>query len=198
MEKNNMEKLFFIGLLLIFTSTSFSQTSNFTIEANYPMLIDNNFYGREFNGILDLGAKYRAVEFKNLRLGAAINTGLLINNSNVNQDFSDFRITSYLLQPKLFTEINIPTLSTLHPFVGVGYSFLISDVSGTNSGLDVSNASDTKNGINVNLGIYYDLTDNIFVQVQYDFVKFRMDEKMPNDGFITNLNILKIGLGLHL
>jgi hypothetical protein len=192
-----MRKFFFIGLILIFTSKSFSQTSNFTIEANYPMLIDNNFYGREYNGILDLGAKYRAVEFKNLKLGAAINTGLLIDNSNSNQDLSDFRVASYLLQPKIFTELNIPTLSKLHPFVGLGYSFLISDVSGTISGLDVSDTS-TRNGINVNFGIYYDLNNNIFLQIQYDFVKFRMDEKMPNDSFITNMNILKIGLGLRL
>ena len=190
-----MKQNIFLVLFIIWTSTSFSQSSDFTIEANYPILIDDNYYGKEFNGIVDIGAKYRFSKLKDLKVGAAINCGLLINSSNLNQDFSDFKITSYLIQPKIFTELD---LANLHPFIGFGYSFLISNVSGTNSGIDVSNASNTKNGFSVNLGTYHYLTEKIFVQVQYDFVKFRTNEEVPDDNFITYMNILKIGLGLRL
>lgn len=190
-----MKQKIFLVLLIIFTSNSLAQSSNFVIEANYPVVTDDNFYGRDFNGIIDLGVKYGFAEINAIKIGAAFNSGLLINNSNLNQEFSDFKITSYLLQPKIFAAIN---LSQIHPFVGFGYSFLFSDVSGTNSGIDASNASDVKDGINLNIGTHYFLTDDIFVQVQYDFVKFRQDEGVPNDKFMSNMNILKVGLGLQL
>lgn len=190
-----MKQHIFLVVLIIFTSKSFSQSSNLTIEANYPVFIDDNFHGRDVNGIIDIGAKYRFTEIKTVKIGAAINSGLFINNSNLNRDFVDFKITSYLLQPKIFAELNS---FKIRPYLGFGYSFLILDVSGTSHEIDVSESSVVKDGINANFGAYYYLTDKIFIQVQYDFFKLKQDKGVPNNKYMTNMNILKLGLGLRL
>lgn len=192
-----MKQQFILVLLVIFTSKSFSQDSDFSIEASYPLLIDDNYHGRDFNGIVDIGAKYRFAEIKGIRIGAAVNGGLLTNSSNQDQDLSDFKVTSYLLQPKIFAELDISELPNFHPFAGVGYSFIFSEISGTITDIDAS-TSNTRSGFNINLGAYYDLTNKIFFQGQYDFIRFSDHEEMSADPFISDVNISKVGLGLWI
>ena len=61
-----------------------------------------------------------------------------------------------------------------------------------------SSSSQTESGINLNLGVVYDITDRLFAQVQYDFVKIGVDNEVPDIKYNTNISILKIGLGYRL
>ncbi len=193
-----MNKKLLLALLLTLTIKAFSQDSKFSIEANYPLPIDDNFIGKNYTGIIDIGVKYRFFDLNIINIGASFNGGVLLNNSNQNNGLQDFKVTSYSIQPKVFVELDMESIPKFHPFVGLGYTLMIFDPSGTNNGFDVSGESDTQSGINANLGIAYDITEKLFAQIQYDFVKLGVENEVPDIKFNRNVNILKIGLGFRL
>ncbi len=121
-----------------------------------------------------------------------------MNNSNQNNGFRDFKVTSYVIQPRIFGNLDLESIDKFHPTVGLGYTIMVFDASGINNGFDVSDASDTLSGFNFNFGLTYDITEKLFVQAQYDFVKLRVDNDVPDLKFNTNVTILKIGLGYRL
>ena len=192
-----MKQKLLLTLLLIFTIKTFSQDSKFSIEANYPITIDNNFLGEDSYGIIDLGLKYRFAEFNPVQIGISLNGGVLIDNSNQNNSPQDFLVTTYIIQPKIFAELNLESIEKLHPFLGLGYTFMNFQLSGSNNGMDVSGESDNLSGFGLNLGVAYDISNKVFVQVQYDFTKLNVDD-VPDIKFNTNVNLLKIGIGLKI
>lgn len=193
-----MKQKLILALLLIASIQSFSQDSKLSFEMHYPKPIDQNFIGKNYDGIIDIGAKYRFSKTTNLNIGASINGGILVNTTNDNNGNQDFKVTSYLIQPKLYADLKIESMSKLHPFAGVGYTFMVFDASGTNNGFDVSGSSTTESGINVNFGVAYDITDKIFIDIQYDYVKLKVDNEIPNTTFNTNVNLLKVGVGFRI
>ena len=122
-----MKQYLLFGFLLIFTFSTFSQNSKFSIEANYPITIDNNFLGDDSYGIVDLGLKYRFAELNPIKIGVSLNGGVLIDNSNQNNSPQDFLVTTYIIQPKVFAELNVESVEKLHPFLGLGYKQLINE-----------------------------------------------------------------------
>ena len=90
-------------------------------------------------------------------------------------------------------------MEKFHPSAGLGYSFIIFNVSGPDP-LDFSNetANDTQNGVNLNVSAGYDLTAKIFIQLQYDFIKLGTANDIPHNPFNTNVNLVKIGLGFRI
>ncbi|SEP76883.1 Outer membrane protein beta-barrel domain-containing protein [Hyunsoonleella jejuensis] len=192
-----MKQNLLFGFLLIFTFSSFSQNSKFSIEANYPITIDNNFLGDDSYGIIDLGLKYRFTELNPIKIGVSLNGGVLIDNSNQNNSPQDFLVTIYIIQPKVFAELNVESVEKLHPFLGLGYTFMNFQLSGSNNGMNVSGESDNLSGFGFNFGVAYDISNKIFVQVQYDFTKLNADD-VPDIKFNTNVNLLKIGIGLKI
>ena len=191
------QKLLFT-LLLIFTIKSFSQDSKFSLELNYPIPIDKNFIGKNYSGIIDFGADYRFAKLNPINIGFSINGGVLINNSNQNNGFQNFKVTSYVINPRIFGELDFKPIEKIHPIIGLGYTIIIFKASGTNNGFDVSDGSDTLSGVNVNLGLAYDIIEKLFVKIQYDFIKLGADNNVTDTTFNTNVNILKIGFGYRL
>lgn len=194
----NKLRLVIVVMLLISSIKSFSQDSKFSIELNYPILIDDNFIGENYNGIIDVGIGYDITNLNSINLGISVNGGVLVNNSNQNNGLQDFKITSYVVQPRVFGELNLESLDKFHPSVGLGYTVMAFSASGTNNGFDVSDQSDTQSGFNFNFGIAYDINDRLVAKAQYDFVKLGVDSNVPDIKFNTNVNILKIGLGYKL
>lgn len=184
--------------MLIISIHSYSQDSKFSLELNYPAPMGENFVGENYTGIIDLGADYRIANLNPIHIGVSINGGVLLNNSNQNNGLQDFKVTTYAIQPRIFGELNLESIAKIHPAIGLGYTIMIFDASGTNNGFDVSDSSDTKTGININFGLAYDISEKLFVQAQYDVIKLKEDNEVPNTKFNTNVNILKIGLGYRL
>ncbi|WP_396149831.1 outer membrane beta-barrel protein [Flavobacterium sp.] len=188
-------------LLLFFTITLLSQDSKFSVEANFPIPIGDNFLGKNYNGIFDVGAKYKFLNHKTIDIGASVNFGYFQNTksgaTNVNQLF-DVKI--FPIQPRIFMEFNIPSLEKFHPHVGIGYSILIYDAKwkeNTNADLP-ADIDDNENGLNFNIGLSYDLTRKLFIQAQYDFIKVGVEDGIPDKSYNTNINILKIGIGYRI
>lgn len=188
-------------LLILFTIKSFSQNSKFSIDANYPIAIGDNFLGQNYNGLVDFGAKYKFSENKIVDIGASINFGFFQNTKSgataLNQLF-DVKI--FPIQPRIFTEFNIPNLEKFHPQIGVGYSIIIYDAvwrENTNADLP-ADIDDNQNGFNFNIGLSYDLTNKLFLQAQYDFIKIGVEDGIPDKSYNTNINILKFGIGYRI
>ena len=185
-------------MILIFSINSFSQNSKFSIEANYPLPIDANFIGKNYDGIIDFGAKYRFAEFKNVTIGAGLNGGVLVFKLNSFGSNIKTKTTDYIIQPKVFAELKLDAVPKLHPFVALGYTTMLFVAKGTNSGVDVTGANETMSGFNTNFGMTIDINKKVFMGLQYDFVKLKIDSQVPQTTFNTNVNLLKIGLGLRL
>lgn len=184
-------------LLMFFTIKSFSQDSKFSIDANYPIAIGNNFLGQNYNGLVDLGAKYKFSDNKIVDIGASINFGFFQNTKSgataLNQLFD---VKVFPIQARIFAEFNIQNLKKLHPQIGLGYSIIIYDAvwrENTNADID-----DNENGFNYNIGLSYDLTNKLFLQAQYDFIKIGVEDGIPDKSYNTNINILKFGIGYRI
>lgn len=187
-----MQKLF-LGILLIFAIKSFSQDSKYSLELNFPIPVDENFIGKNYSGIIDFGAKARFTKLKTVNVGASLNVGMLVNNWTQN-----VKVRSYVIQPRVFGELFIKSISNLRPSIGLGYAIMAFNALGSNNGIDVSRLNETQSGLDFNLGLSYDITEMLFAQAQFDFIKLGVKNEIPGIKFNRNINILKIGLGYRL
>lgn len=185
-----------VVFLLFLSCASFSQNSKINLEVNYPIPIDDNFIGRNFNGFIDLGIKYRFAYKNPINLGVSINAGLLKNNKE--DRVQSFDVNTIIIQPKLFAEFNIESMPKFHPTVGFGYSFISAKARNFDSFNTQISTSENENGFNLNLGLALDISEKVFVQFQYDFIKINIEKGVPKNKYNSNVNILKIGLGYRI
>ncbi len=179
------QKIFLTLMSIIIAIATYSQDSKISLELNYPIPIDKNFIGENFNGIVDLGIKFRFVDLAPINIGASFNGGILTRKT----DFQGSNVSNYIFQPRVFGEINLESIEKIHPHLGLGYTIMVFDFAG---------GSDSQNGFNLNFGLIYDFTEKFFAQLQYDFVKLGVEDNVPNTKFNTNVNLLKIGIGYRL
>ncbi|WP_419213322.1 outer membrane protein [Maribacter sp. X9] len=207
-----MKRLLLISALTLSTYFLHSQDQKWSLEANYPLnLVDGSASGiNNLNGILDLGLKYRFIELGPVNLGMGLNTSFLKKNNNFtfgtpdsNDLGYDYKAKTYLLQPKLFMEMPIPGLTKLKPQLGIGYSVVFDDTYFKDGETVVFDNSETDGALNLNLGLSYDISSRIFIQIQYDYLNIaRKGESVFNEqsytyDFKENANILKAGVGFR-
>ena len=193
-----MKHLSFILLLLAGLQLS-AQNPKFALEASYPVPFDDNFLGRNFNGILDLGMNYRFVSKPLVDVGIALN-GSIYRSPDSNDATQPFDVTIILIQPMVFGELNIVSTPKFHPSIGIGYSFLNSEATNINPfvpGNVGNNRSENENGFSFNLGVAYDISSKLFAHAQYDFTKLNINGDVPDVTFNSNINIFKLGLGFR-
>ncbi|GAA3631954.1 outer membrane beta-barrel protein [Flavivirga jejuensis] len=196
-----MKQKLLLTFLLIFTIKSFSQDSRFSIEANFPIPIGDNFLGENYKGTVDFGAKYRFLQNDILNLGISINFGFVQNTKSGATDLNQlFDVKIFPIQPRIFAEFNIPNLESLHPQIGLGYSILIynAKADGINTSNLPADVDDNESGFNFNVGLSYDLSNKFFLQVQYDFMKIGVENGVPDISYNTNINIIKFGIGYRI
>lgn len=197
-----MIRNFLILLICALSINAFSQNSNFSIEANYPFPMGENFIGKNYDGFADVGIEYQFKNYQTVILGASFNTSLLNYNFKIQDEFADlydYKVKAYVIQPRIKAGLDIPSIEKFHPSMGLGYSIIFFNISGPDP-LDFSNESetDTQSGININLAGAYDLSEKIFFKFQYDFVKLGNDNDIPDTPYNSNIHLLKVGLGLRL
>ena len=192
-----------IASLLIMTQFSFSQASKISVEANFPFSLGSNYFGEDYGGIIDLGAKYRFIQLSRINLGISVNGSYFKKKAeryipSYPGDFQDpyeaAEINNFTILPRVFAEMNIESLPNLRPFIGAGYSFLIFNAA-SNSGQATS--SNTLTGINGNLGVSYMLTTKLFAQVQYDYINL-FDANTEGQPRANNISMIKLGMGVML
>ena len=188
-------------ILLLFVSLtlhSFAQEKLFSFEASYPLPFGDTFVNDNYSGIIDAGLKYRFYSFETFNIGAAFNGGYLRNTKD--DTVMDADVKLFTLQPKFFVELDAEDLQKFHPSIGVGYTFLnfkVTDmVNPDNPGS--TTFTETESGFNINVGLLYDLTNKLFVQVQYDLIKLKTEDGVPDIPYNKNIHLLKFGLWLYL
>lgn len=199
-----MKKLYFLTILLFFLSvTLFAQDYKWSVEANYPLSIGDEL-GNDAPGIVDLGIKYRFLDFNIVKIGAGVNVGVLKGNIksydgfNGEPDSFDFDETNWVIQPKVFAEFTIPGINKLHPNIGIGYTVISSKTKGLFSGQNIE-SSGSDGGINLNLGLSYDISKRFFLQAQYDYVRNKGSFDYEDINIVNkqNLGFLKFGAGFR-
>lgn len=198
-----MKQKLLLVLLLIFSIKTISQNSKFSAELNYISPFDHNFIADNYNGVIDLGIKYRFINSKIINVGVSLNGGILKTNSELNSTYRDFKITSYVIQPKIFSEFNI---FKFHPFIGIGYTSMVFNSSSDESIVLFGNGgyndryrlNDTRSGIDLNTGIKFDLYKRLFLTIQYDYIILSVDDNQVNSKYNTNVNLIKFGFGFNI
>ncbi|WP_422082628.1 outer membrane protein [Ulvibacterium sp.] len=193
-----MTKKLLLGLLLLLSLQAISQDKNWGVEANYPILLGDD-YLQDYNGLLDLGLNYRFISLGVFDIGVGINGGIF---RNVNGRNSNIKIVgeAFYLQPRVFTELK---LMRFRPSLGVGYSIWNSGVEVEENGEIISDNSDSNGGLNLNLGISYDITKRFFVKAQYDFTRLNIRDTFEQGGeafdveINENVDIIKLGVGFR-
>lgn len=190
-----MPRKIILLVLCLISFESYAQNSKFNIELSYPLPIDDNFLGSNYNGITDLGLRFRFLELDAISIGGSLNIGYFKNSKS--DRVQPFDVNLFTIQPRVFAELNLSTIPKFHPSVGLGYSILNYRIANNQPVLNqnVSNENMNESGFNINAGVAYDISDKIIIIVQYDFVKITLDDNVPDITENTNINIFKIGLG---
>lgn len=75
-----------------------------------------------------------------------------------------------MVQPKIVAELPIPGASKLRPQVAIGYTIVVDDTYFKNDGNVEFDATEAVGALNLNLGLSYDISSRLFVQIQYDYL----------------------------
>ncbi len=178
-----MIRLFILWFLFIINTKAISQNSKLNIEFNIPKAIGNNFLGKNYVGIANIGIRYNLLNSKKLTYSISSNFDFLLFNS-----ISLVKGLSF--KPRINAELN---LKKNIPYAGIGYSYFMF-FSKSNNYIDSDNTTD---GINFNIGCKVPIDSKFYVNSTYDFIKFRT-ENVTNNPFNRNIHILGIGFGLNI
>lgn len=194
-----IKKLLF-GFLFFSTTLIFAQDQKWNVEANYTIVPGDGLFGED--DFIDVGVKYRFVDFGLLNTGFGVNGGFSSENIE-NTGFDSRRDNTYIIQPRVFSELTIPGLEKLRPSLGLGYSFLNTVSSFTTvNGFDDSDNSWVE-GFNINFGLSYDISKRFFIQAQYDFIDLTLDNGIPNNVQLLpaqingDINNIRLGVGFR-
>lgn len=191
-----MRKIIIFLLFSLPLSHCFSQDKKWSLEVNYPIPVDNNFVGHNFLGIFDIGAKYRILDTELLNFGAGLNAGIMKFQNK--EEFEHYLLFNYYFQPKIFAELDIEHLPEFRPFAYAGYSLMIFRADGTNYTNDLYYTSETLRGYSFGLGLVYDIAQNLFIQLQYDFTRLTGENINSASPYRLRVSLLKAGVGIRL
>ncbi|MFX0555945.1 outer membrane beta-barrel protein [Maribacter sp. CXY002] len=178
-----------------------AQDRNWSVELNYPFSVDNGYFSNN-DGAFDIGIKYRFLNTSLVHIGLDLNGGLVYDKAGRNNE-DTYKSKTYIFQPKVFAEFDLPMVTKLHPMIGLGYTIVSNDISGTISGTDLSDRSGADGGFNFDVGLSYDISKKFFVQIKYDLILLQVkdevifDQERINIDFRENINRLKIGVGFR-
>jgi hypothetical protein len=195
-----MKKIFLILITIIFVQISQAQLKRFSLDFSYPYALDKDFLSENYNGLVDVGLKYRIIKAPIINLGIAFNGSLFKANEVKTFNQENVNLNAYFVQPKLFFEFNLKQLTRLRPYFAVGYSYNIKEdiflQPSSNTGETNVVFTIKEDGIVLNTGISLDLTSWLYIHAQYDFLRLK---NINNPELETqNSNIIKAGIGFRI
>ena len=205
-----MKKVILASFLVFTSLIMHAQDQKWSVEANYPLNISDNLRFGELNGVVDFGIKYRFVQLGAVNIGAGLNAAFLKNHdewtygSQEDVDVvNDYKVKKLLIQTKVFAELAIPGLAKLKPQIALGYTIVKDDYyykSGSNTEVDDNS---TDGGLNLNLGLSYDISKRFFLQIQYDYININKKGDTVINGetfrydYDDNGSLIKAGVGFR-
>lgn len=169
-----------------------AQDEKLSVTVAYPLPLGDNFLS-EYSGVADLGVQYRFLEEGTVTVGLSANAGYFSWNRTLSQ--LTIKDQLFLVQPRVFGELNAQAISGFRPFLGLGYSILVSKTKFDSD--QTSDTSDSTGALNVNFGAAYDFTDKLFGFVSYDYLNVSRDNPNLQPSYFIRGNVLKLGVGLR-
>jgi len=188
-----MKKILFF---LIFCFGVQAQNTSWSLELNYPLLVDQNFVGANFNGLLEVGAKYQFWENVSLKTGVSLHSALYSDKQGVQDPITDFDLLIWAIQPRVYGELFLPTLPKFHPMLGLGYSAVTFFTNG-NVMTFFPQGNETRFGFNAVFGFSLDMGKQWYFHTYYDFIKLNNSDNF-NSPYLQNINQIKFGVGYRL
>ncbi|AWI25904.1 outer membrane beta-barrel protein [Flavobacterium pallidum] len=196
-----MKSKFFV-LLLLYSAMAMAQ-SKLSIEAKYPVPVGNNFIGENYKGIAGLGIKYSIKNLPLVDLGISVDASLL----NLKKEgayfpefdeYLSFKTRLFIIQPRIFAAFKLKNITRLHPEAALGYSFFMANAT-FDSASGIPDQSSSQSGVNLNIGLAFDVTNRFYLRAGYDFVKItQLDNDAPDTSYNTNIGTVEFGLGIRL
>ena len=173
-------------LLLLFVYTANAQHKKWSVEVNYPLSINDDL-GSSNQGTIGAGIKYRITTLGKFRLGASMDiTWFTTTNTNDPEPTLAFDYNDAFLQPRIFTEFPVSTNNKLRVMGGLGWTWsrtAVGPATFDDMGF-VDLDLEWFSGLNLNLGMSYDLTSRFFVITQYDLNLLSGNSTDRTTGFI--------------
>lgn len=187
-------------LILLFTSfNALSQDKKISIEVNYPIELAQGF--DEVTGLVNAGLKYRFAQGELFTYGAGLSADYLSrgNSRSHTLSFEEIERDFFFIHLGGFAELKIPNNQKLHPFAGIGFTYLTYDYLYITSYYDYAEfqtRTERNPGYNMSFGIQYDISSSFFLQSYFQFIR-TFDKSELNDEEITgmNTNHFKLGVG---
>lgn len=173
-----------------------AQNTNWSLEVNYPILVDQNLVGANFDGLFEVGAKYVFWENVSFKTGVSLHTGLFQDKERIEDLTTDFDVLVWTLQPRVFGELFLPSLPKFHPIVGVGYSAVTFFTNGNNYTF-FPEGTETRYGINAIAGFSLEVSPKWYFHAHYDFIQLSKSGNFTNP-YLQNINLVKVGVGYRL
>ena len=184
--------------IAVLCTICYGQDQRWSATISYPIPIDQNFIGQNYTGFIDLGMRYSIVNYTYLSIASSFNASLFSNNDNLDiTSISNFKAIMYYLEPKLSAVATVPSLELVHPYFGLGYSFLLFKISGINQDLGIIEDGETLTGFSFNAGFKIDVSNRVFLILDYDFTKVKQENLVPDTRYNRNINVIKLGTGIR-
>lgn len=186
-----MKQALFLVLLFVGFTFIRAQDKQWSVELNYPFSIGETF-GASNQGLVGLGLKYRFTTYEKWQLGASLDGTWFSTEFVADSDppqITDVR--DLILQPRFFGDLRLSENSEFHFVGGVGWTFYRVATDFFIGNEKLSEEEDWRSGLNVNLGLTYDLSTRWFMGTQFDLILLTGDR--PD----SVLGLVKIGGGFR-
>jgi|GEM_PF-4577950 len=188
-----MKKQVNLFLIILFAGLiTYAQDSKFSATVGYPIAVGDNFL-EQYSSIIDVGAQYRFLEAGSVNIGVSANASFFSRSTTLN---TTIKRRLVLVQPRVFGELNGDILKGFRPSLGLGYT--ISSIASKSENDSSVDQTDSSGAINVNLGVAYDITKNLFAFISYDYLRYTEDFPPTLDNsYFGNASFIKLGAGLR-
>ena len=188
-----MIRSFLCGLLILSSFYASAQDKKWSLEVSYPISV-NDAFASSNEGTVGVGVKYRFVQSGKFTFGLSVDgtrfATTLVNDSDPVQEF---QYRDFFFQPRFFAELPLSENGKLRLMGGVGWTWLYSK--GGEAFFDengrLQGGEEWADGLNLNLGLTYDISPSIFVQTQYDHLFF------SGNTSDSNIGLFKLGGGFR-
>lgn len=193
-----MKKKIVLFFTLIFLQYSNAQLKRFSLDFSYPYSLESNFLNENYEGLVDVGLKYRVIKTPVINLGIAFNGSLFKANEIQNLNPSFFDSKTYFVQPKIFIELNLKQITKLRPYISAGYAYNVSEqfVQENSDNNEDITFTIKKDGIILNTGVSYDFSNWFYIHAQYDFLQLKSVNQLNVE--TQHSNIIKAGIGFRI
>jgi hypothetical protein len=186
-----MKNRILLVLILCFGTLTHAQDQKFSATLSYPLTVGDNFL-EEYTGYVDVGLQYRFWDLNVVKLGISVNASFL---EITDPPREGEKFTAFLVYPRLFAEV---PLGKFRPVAGFGYGINRFNNDADTTGLGVTSINRTYEGLVLNIGLSYDVSDRIFLLAQYDWADIdRSFVTIGNEKFNNRGNLIKIGAGIR-